>query len=100
MKLSEMNLTIMESDVLSALPKECFYEMGFDSCVWVDCFLDTVRAETGIDSKQARALLVSLEKKDFISIVGDGRDKGIELRQNGKDFLLQMNLVNEQGYAI
>lgn len=93
-------LTGMEMMVLGSVPKECFYEQGFESTPWVDCFLETVNSFAKIDSKQTRAILVSLQKKQFISISGDKSERFFQLEAKGKDFLKLMKLVDDNGYPI
>lgn len=93
-------LTGLEMIVLAAIPKECFYENGFDSTPWMDCFLETVKSYFQIDPKQTRAVMVSLQKKQYISIHGEKSDKFFELEEKGKEYLKSMNLVDANGKPI
>ena len=60
------NLTELELKVFECIPKDCFYEYGVDSILWIDAFLDTVQDETGINSKVSRAIISNLKKKQLI----------------------------------
>ena len=92
-------LTELESKLMKTIPKENFYENVFDSILWNDCFLDTLEAYEGIKPKQARALLTTLEQKDFISVYG-GKDGQLELREKGKLWLLENNICDKEGKLI
>ena len=92
-------ITELEQRVMAAIPKECFYESGFDSTLWTDCFVDTVGKAEGIDPKQSRALLVTLAKKKYISVSG-GKEGTITLLEKGKTWLLEQNLVDKEGTPI
>ena len=92
-------ITELEQRVMAAIPKECFYESGFDSTLWTDCFVDTVGKAEGIDPKQSRALLVTLAKKKYISVSG-GKEGTITLLEKGKTWLIEQNLVDKEGTPI
>ena len=92
-------LTALETRVMTTIPKECFYESGFNSTLWTDCFVDTVESKEGIDPKQSRALLVTLAKKKYIAVSG-GKDGTINLLEKGKTWLLEQKLVDEAGTPI
>ena len=92
-------MTELEQRVMTTIPKECFYERGFDSHFWTDCFVDTVENAEGIDPKQSRALLVTLAKKKYITVSG-GKEGTITLLEKGKTWLLEQNLVDKKGSPI
>lgn len=92
-------ITELEQKVMTTIPKECFYESGFDSTLWTDCFVDTVGKAEGIDPKQSRALLVTLAKKKYISVSG-GKEGTITLLEKGKTWLIEQNLVDKEGTPI
>lgn len=82
-----IRLTEMEEKVMKAIPEDNFYEKGFDSCLWINCFIDEV---PGIETKQVRALIVTLKKKNYI-----GLDKEcLWLEEKGKNWLIEKGLIN------
>ena len=81
-------LTTLEQEVLIDITRDNFYEEAFESTIWTDCFLDCCRTPI----KQARAILVSLKKKEMIEVSG-GRDGGIAIRQS----LKKRSKVNADG---
>lgn len=89
-----INLTELEQKTIKAIIENDFYEEGFDSWLWNDCFIDRI---SGVDAKQARALLVTLDKKGYLEVTG-GKDGSFKLLQPAKDYLLNCGLVNENGY--
>jgi len=100
-------LTAFEVSVMECIPKECFYENGFDSVLWMDCFLDTVLREAKIENKKSRAVVVNLEKKGLLTIAFEKRDidgsggTTFVLAQDGKDYLVKKGLVEAgTGYVV
>jgi hypothetical protein len=89
-------LTELEMRLLRTLPKENFYEDGFDSTLWTDCFLDTLKDYEGIDQKQSRGILSSLSKKGYLN-VWLGKDGTINLLEPAKQWLLENKIVDENG---
>ncbi len=98
--MNELNLTELEKIVMNCVIKECFYDNGFASTPWLDCFLATVKSITTFETKITRAIISSLSKKNMISVGGDGRDKFFELEENGKKYLLETKQVDANGYPI
>lgn len=99
--MNELNLTELEKIVMNCIAKESFYDNGFASTPWLDCFLDTVKSIAALETKITRALISSLTKKNMISVGGDGRDKFFELKENGKKYLLvETKQVDANGYPI
>jgi hypothetical protein len=92
-------LTELETRLMLVIPKDDFYENGFDSWLWNDCFLDTLERYAKIGSKQGRALLASLDKKGFLSVDG-GKDGSFRLLEPAKRFLLDRGLVDDIGREV
>ena len=91
--------TVLEARLLSCLVKECFYEQGFDSALWVDCFFDTLE-DNNLPPKIARGVLSSLSQKGALHVQGEGRDSFLTLGEPAKAFLLQKGLVDKRGYRV
>lgn len=87
------NLTTLERNVLDAITKDDFYEMGLESVIWADVFLDTVKYHYSISAKEVRGTLSSLIKKDIIKPILKGRDGTISFTDNG------IELMKELGYG-
>lgn len=95
------NLTMLEEKVMVTIPKENFYEEGFESVLWVNCFLDTLEDATQISPKQARGLLSSLAKKEYIKVIEDREGNTMYLLDNGINWLKENSEINldDEGYA-
>lgn len=100
------DLTELESKFMRTIPKECFYEEKFNSVLWTDCFLDTLKACEEINQKQARALITSLKKKQYIgayssptkvSLGSECSESTLWLQEKGKEWLLAEGYVSEDG---
>jgi hypothetical protein len=90
-----MELTKLEALTLSSIPENDFYEDGLDSILWTNCFVDCV----GIDAKQVRALLVTLQSKGYITVTG-GKDGTVALLDFGKQWLIDNSIVDNRGRLI
>lgn len=88
---TNMNLTELEKILMSAIPKDQFYESGLDSIIWTDCFIDYC----GVPSKQARGVLVSLDKKGLIYVSG-GKEGTINLTEKGKEYITNLTKIEEE----
>jgi len=77
----------MEQQIIEEVTKDDFFEQGVDSCVWTDVFLDDTCT---IPAKQARGVLSSLVKKEYICPMGKGRDSYIEFTDRGKTYLKEI----------
>lgn len=86
-------MTELEEKVMEAIALDPFFEDGEDSVLWLDCFLDTVEDNMGIEPKKTRALLVTLQEKGYLDIEG-GKDGYVALGEMGKAWLK----VNEAEY--
>jgi len=89
-------LTELETKVMQSIPEDYFYEDGFSSTLWLDAFIDTVTRHTKIQPNQTRALLVTLQTKEYIGMLG-GKDGYLWLSDKGKTWLLENGLVNQDG---
>lgn len=83
-----MELTELEAKLLRTIPKECFYENGFD-----------LEEYEGIDQKQARGVLSSLSKKGYLA-VESGKDGYFNLLEPAKRWLMENKIVDQDGYKI
>jgi len=90
-------LTELETKVMASIPRDDFYEERLESTLWNDCFIDNVNRCYGIEGKQTRALLVSLAKKDMLYLDG-GKDGYLSLTVQGKQWLVENNVVDAEGY--
>ena len=82
-----MKLTELEIKVLDVIPKDDFYEEGLESCLWADCFIDTIKRYAGVEATIARGVIASLSKKKYINFYNSGKDSQITLLDNGKEYL-------------
>ena len=92
-----MKLTALEIQVMTLIPEDNFYEEGFDSILWNDCFIDTTLVSHGLDPKQVRGVLSSLKKKKALVICPEGKDSTICLGDLGKEWLIENELVDLNG---
>lgn len=86
-------LTELEEKVLRSIPKDDFFEHRFESEIWNDCFFD---GTCPIPAKQGRAVLVSLEKKEFIELFG-GKDGYTRLTDLGCAWLVNKGVLQQNG---
>ncbi len=90
----------LEAQLVEAVPEDPFYEDGFDSVLWIEFFLDMLEELKGINPKQARVHLVTLEQKNYIGIQ-KGTEGTFWLEDYGREFLADKGLVDEEeGYKI
>jgi len=87
-----MKLTELEQKFMVAIPKDDFYENGFDSILWSDVFFDGAE----IDPKVGRGVLSSLIKKGFI----EGGFDAFSIDDEGAWWLQANSLVDEYGEKI
>lgn len=84
------NLTTLELKVLQAMTKDDFYEMGLDSELWADVFVDTCYYTQNIKPKEVRGVFSSLVKKNIFRPIAKGRDGSISLTENGKEVMREL----------
>lgn len=87
-----MTLTELEQKFMVAIPKDDFYEQGFESCLWSDVFFDAAE----IDPKVGRGVLSSLIKKGFIK----GGVEAFELNEKGIEWLKENFEFDDEGYEL
>ena len=87
------DLTEMEKQVLADMPKDNFFEDGLESVLWCDCFLDFT---CSLQAEQARGVLSSLIKKDYIYPIGSTReDNTIQFTEKGQGYLEEVLGIND-----
>lgn len=91
-----MSLTNLEKKFLETIPDDCFYEEGFDSCLWNDNFCDTMLDKHGISEKSTGGIMTSLKKKGYII---DWIDS-FKLADKAIKYLLDNKIVDDRGYKI
>lgn len=89
-----LQITEMEEKLMRAIPRQDFYEDGFNSELWTDCLIDDLATTEGITTKQSRALLTTLNRKGFILVSDTGRDGGVTLRADGMQWLVENGIVD------
>ena len=100
-KMGIVELTAKEQAVMMCILTDDFYEEGFESCLWVDCFCDNVKSRLGIGQKAAGGVITSLEKKGLVSVDGEKRtqDAGtgytLKLLDSGKTYLASICISGE-----
>lgn len=84
-----IKLTELEAKFMNTLPKDNFYEDGFDSSLWVDNLMDTFKKAHGVENNVTRGVLSSLVKKKMV-YVGDEYlvidDNGIEWLKSNSEY--------------
>ncbi len=87
-------LTKKEESVLSSFEKCDFFDDGYDSVIWLVCFIDTACEHTGLNEKAVGGVLTNLQKKEYIFMSiypKHPSDNCIHLEQSGKDFFNSRN---------
>ncbi len=87
-----MKLTELEQKFMTAVPKDDFYEQGFESVLWSDVFFDAAE----IDPKVGRGVLSSLIQKGFI----EGGVDAFSLDEKGVEWMKANFELDEEGYEI
>ena len=96
-KMEKVKLTELEEEMLRAIPEECFYQEGFESVLWTNCFLDGLK----MDNKVARGVLSSLKQKGVLNVQGTGREGVIWLNEVSIEWLKEnVKTIDEKGYVI
>lgn len=66
-RVAVVTLTDNQRRFIEALANEPFYT-GTDSCVWIDCFLDTLEADDVMGRMAAGAMVSTLREKGIIVV--------------------------------
>lgn len=92
-------LTNLETQVMSLIPADNFYEEGFESVLWSDIFA----SDCGLESKKVRGVMTSLIKKNMIwtEKAMPGEQHGtMGLTSEGIDWMKQNLQLDENGFMI
>ena len=81
-----ITLTQKEKQILEALEHDSFYEEGYESTLWTDCFTDTDVKETGLSARAVGGVLSSFAQKGVLN-VSSGRDGVITLEPAAVEYL-------------
>lgn len=97
-----MKLTALETQVMTTIPTNDFYEEGFSSVLWTDCLISSLE----MDAKKARGVLSSLKRKGVLAMENSGQKDGdrdmstVELTEIGATWLIENGITNDEGSPI